>query len=88
MLPQGYPPQAGLYPPAAPQFQGAPHLQAPQFQGGVPQYGAAAPQGYAPHPAAFAPGPPLPGVDRNGVPMHGSVPGNFSTTVGTTLLVF
>ena len=84
LLPQGYPPQAGLYPPAAPQFQGAPHLQAPQFQGGVPQYGAAVPQGYAPHPAAFAPGPPLPGVDRNGVPMHGSVPGNFSTT----LLVF
>merc|ERR1719431_1926939 len=51
--------------------------------GGIPQgyppqaglYPPAAPQGYAPHPAAFAPGPPLPGVDRNGVPMHGSVPG-------------
>ena len=34
------------------------------------------PQGYAAHPN-FAPGPPMPGVDRNGVPMHGSVPGKF-----------
>ena len=34
------------------------------------------PQGYAAHPN-FAPGPPMPGVDRNGVPMHGSVPGDY-----------
>ena len=27
------------------------------------------------HPAQFAPGPPIPGMDKNGVPMHGSVPG-------------
>merc|ERR1712183_808634 len=39
----------------------------------IPQMGGV-PQGYAAHPN-FAPGPPMPGVDRNGVPMHGSVPG-------------
>ena len=34
------------------------------------------PQGGYPHPAQQAQfGPPMPGVDRNGVPMHGSVPG-------------
>ena len=33
------------------------------------------PQGGYPHPQAGQFGPPMPGIDRNGVPMHGSVPG-------------
>lgn len=33
------------------------------------------PQGGYPHPQAGQFGPPMPGMDRNGVPMHGSVPG-------------
>merc|ERR1712142_710079 len=46
---------------------------------GYPQPNLVAPQ-YGAHPGQpvqhqFAPGPPMPGVDRNGVPMHGSVPG-------------
>ena len=40
---------------------------------------------YAAHPN-FAPGPPMPGVDRNGVPMHGSVPGKFEINAIFTLL--
>merc|ERR1712107_935766 len=46
----------------------------PPQQAGIPQMGGVPPQGYAAHPN-FAPGPPMPGFDRNGVPMHGSVPG-------------
>merc|ERR1719228_772091 len=68
MPPMGYGhpggvPQAAMYPPGG----GLP----PQYGmgGGPGQYGAAM------HPNQFAPGPPMPGVDRNGVPMHGSVPG-------------
>merc|ERR1719462_646135 len=58
-MPQGY----GAYPniPAMPPV-GYGH------PGGMP------PQGY-PAQANIAPGPPMPGFDRNGVPMHGSVPG-------------
>jgi len=75
MPPQGYPPQANMYPPhpqaayPAQQMGGIPPQQA-----GIPQMGGVPPQGYAAHPN-FAPGPPMPGFDRNGVPMHGSVPG-------------
>merc|ERR1719370_2718844 len=61
MPPQGYPPQP---------MGGVPQQQPP-----LPQMGmGGVPQGYAAHPN-FAPGPPMPGVDRNGVPMYGSVPG-------------
>merc|ERR1719264_1983916 len=66
MPPQGYPPQPNMYP--AQQMGGVPQQQPP-----IPQMGGV-PQGYAAHPN-FAPGPPMPGIDRNGVPMHGSVPG-------------
>jgi len=77
MPPQGYPPQPNMYPPhpqaamyPAQQMGGVPQQQPP-----IPQMGmGGVPQGYAAHPN-FAPGPPMPGIDRNGVPMHGSVPG-------------
>ena len=77
MPPQGYPPQPNMYPPH-PQAAMYPAQQMggmPQQQPQIPQMGGV-PQGYAAHPN-FAPGPPMPGVDRNGVPMHGSVPGDY-----------
>jgi len=72
-LPQGYPyPNIPAMPPVGyghpggyPQGYPQPHMMAPQF---------GAHQG-APIQPQYAPGPPMPGVDRNGVPMHGSVPG-------------
>jgi len=70
-LPQGYPPQPGMYPPPQPglyppqPLHPAQQMQQQQQYGQVPQM----------HPGQFAPGPPIPGMDKNGVPMHGSVPG-------------
>jgi len=60
--------------------------QLPPGYGAYPNIPAMPPVGYGHHPAMgamggpqyvpqYAPGPPMPGVDRNGVPMHGSVPG-------------
>lgn len=60
MPPQGYPPHPAAY--APPQAA----LYPPQPQAAYPAQM---------HPAQFAPGPPMPTLDRNGVPMHGSVPG-------------
>jgi len=65
MPPVGYGHPGGMpHPGAMPvyQGQGVPQGMAPQFAG-------------AQHPQYAQPGPPLPGVDRNGVPMHGSLPG-------------
>lgn len=74
MPPVGYG-HPGGYPGGYPQ----PHMQAPPAPGqGYPQPGypqPGQPAGYPSHPAQAVPGPPLPGMDRNGVPMHGSVPG-------------
>merc|ERR1712107_233597 len=75
MPPQGYPLQANMYPLAQGGQQPIQQMGGiPPQQAGIPQLGGVPPQGYAAHPN-FAPGPPMPGFDRNGVPMHGSVPG-------------
>jgi len=67
-LPPGYPyPNIPAMPPVGYGHPGG-------YPQGYPQPNLMAPQ-YGAHPAQFAPGPPMPGVDRNGVPMHGSVPG-------------
>jgi len=64
-IPQGYPyPNIPAMPPVG---YGHPNMPVHPNMAGVPQqYG---------QPQYVAPGPPMPGVDRNGVPMHGSVPG-------------
>jgi len=72
-LPPGYPyPNIPAMPPVGyghpggyPQGYPQPNMMAPQF-GAHPG---------APMQPQFGQGPPIPGVDRNGVPMHGSVPG-------------
>jgi len=66
-MPQVYPPQGGMYPPQPGMYPPQAAMYPPQ--GLPPQYGAQM------HPSQFQSGPPMPGVDRNGVPMHGSVPG-------------
>merc|ERR1719347_1499723 len=72
-LPPGYPyPNIPAMPPVGYAHPGG-------YPQGYPQPNLVAPQ-YGAHPGQpmqhqFAPGPPMPGVDRNGVPMHGSVPG-------------
>jgi len=76
-LPPGYPyPNIPAMPPVGyghpggyPQGYPQPQLMAPQ------QYGAHPGQPMQPMQHQFAPGPPIPGMDRNGVPMHSSVPG-------------
>jgi len=69
-LPPGYPyPNIPAMPPVGYAHPGG-------YPQGYPQPNLVAPQ-YGAHPGQpqFAPGPPMPGLDRNGVPMHGSVPG-------------
>lgn len=73
-LPPGYPyPNIPAMPPVGYGHPGG-------YPQGYPQPQMMAPQQYGAHPGQpmqhqFAPGPPMPGMDRNGVPMHGSVPG-------------
>eukprot|EP00092_Neocalanus_flemingeri_P023705 GFUD01025710.1.p1 GENE.GFUD01025710.1~~GFUD01025710.1.p1 ORF type:complete len:542 (-),score=186.06 GFUD01025710.1:622-2247(-) len=73
-LPPGYPyPNIPAMPPVGyghpggyPQGYPQPNMMAPQFGGHHPN---------APIQPQFGQGPPVPGMDKNGVPMHGSVPG-------------
>jgi len=72
-LPPGYPyPNIPAMPPVGFGHPGGYPQGYPQPNLMAPQYGAHPGQPMQPQ---FAPGPPMPGVDRNGVPMHGSVPG-------------